>query len=177
MIKINMIMRSIAFCFLSTLLLLAFTRCSEDEKIPVNIGDVTGTWYEEDSLIEYNRISRLEYTFKADSSLEILRIELDLHTGQVLGYRYRTVGDYMLVGDKLSFINQVSYGNDDLKGSYSDINNLQLVVNENGISYTIAIRFEDNGKKLVFIYPPCGELANCIGSKTLLKGDKILENN
>ena len=143
----------------------------------MNVGDVTGTWYEQDTLVEYNEISRLEYTFKADSSLEILRIELDIHTGIVLGYRYRTVGDYMLVGDKLSFINQVSYENDDTKGMFTDINSLQPVPDENGISYTITCKFEDNDTKLVFIYPPCGALANCIGSKTLLKGIKISENN
>jgi hypothetical protein len=170
-------MRPVAFCFLTALLILAFTRCSEDEKIPVSIGDVTGTWYEEDSLVEYNRISRLEYNFKADSSLEIRRIELDINTREVLGYRYRTLGDYMLVGDKLSFLNQVSYCNDDTKGSYTDINNLQSVPDENGISYTITCKFEDNDTKLVFIYPPCGALANCIGSKTLLKGNKISESN
>jgi len=162
-------MRTIAFCFLSALLVFALTRCSKDEKIPVNIGDVTGIWYEEDSLVDYNRISRLEYNFKADSSLEIQRIELDINTREVLGYRYRTIGDYMLVGDKLSFLNQVSYGNDDTKGPYTEIENLKLIPDENGISYTITCRFGDNGNKLVFIYPPCGELANCIGSKTLTK--------
>jgi hypothetical protein len=164
-------MRPVAFCFLTALFILAFTRCSEDEKIPVTIGDVTGTWYEEASLVEYNRISRLEYNFKADSSLEIRRIELDINNREVLGYRYRALGDYMLVGDKLSILNQVSYGNDDTKAPYTQIGNLQLIPDENGISYTISCKFGDNGKKLVFIYPPCGELANCIGSKTLLKGN------
>jgi hypothetical protein len=162
-------MKLIAYCFHTFFLIMAFISCSKEDKITLNNENLKGVWFEENYLEEYNRISRLEYIFKKDNSLEILRKEIDKNSREILGYRYRTLGNYRLDGDQLSFNNLVSYSNDDTQGPYTEIENLQLVEESEGSSYTITCKFEESGKKLIFIYPPCGELANCIGSETLIK--------
>ncbi len=151
------------FCFI-----IICISCSKEETL-LNRENLVGVWYEEDYPEEVSRISRLEYHFKEDHTIEILRIEIEQDSGEILGYRYRSYGNYKLENDQLSFYNLVSYCNDDTKGSYTEIENLKLVNENEGDSFTVTCKLEKNGQSLIFIYPPCGELANCIGSKTLIK--------
>jgi hypothetical protein len=162
-------MKPIAFCYLNCFLLLAILSCSKKDKINLNNDKIIGVWYEEQIQEEDNRISRLEYHFKEDGVLEVLRIEIEKNSRIVLGYRYRRIGNYKLESDQLTFYNLLSYSNDDTKGPYTEIEKLEILTESEGISYTITYKFEENDKKLIFIYPPCDPAANCIGSTTLIK--------
>lgn len=163
------IMKRTVFPFCAFILISVFLSCSKEHVITLNEENIKGVWFEEVTLEENNRISRVEYTFKDDNILEVLRIEIGKDSRDVLGYRYRTSGNYKLEGNQLSFYNLVDYCNDDTQGSYTEIENLRLVREGEGDSYTVTCKFEDNGKKLTFIYSPCGELANCIDHLTLTK--------
>lgn len=165
----KLIMKLTAFLFYAFILIFVFSSCSKEHVITLNEENIKGVWFEEVTLEENNRISRLEYTFKDDNILEVLRIEIGKDSRDVLGYRYRTSGNYKLEGNQLSFYNLVNYCNDDTQVSFTEIENLRLVREGEGDSYTVTCKFEDNGKKLTFIYSPCGELANCIDHLTLTK--------
>jgi hypothetical protein len=160
-------MRSILL--LSSFLLLIAISCSKDDRADLDVNDILGIWYQEDFLQEYGRISRLEYNFKDDLSLEVLRIELNPDTRDVLGYRFRTLGNYALLNSQISFFNLTSYTNNDTQGSYTELENLDLINDSVNSQYTVTCKIEDGGNKIVFIYPPCGPAANCIGSTTLIK--------
>jgi len=162
-------MKLTIFRIYAFILIFVFLSCSKENVITLNEENIKGVWFEEVYLEENNRISRLEYIFKEDNILEVLRIESEKDSRDVLGYRYRTLGNYKLESDQLSFYNLVNYSNDDTQGSYTEIENLQLVEESERDSYTITCKFEDNGKKITFIYPPCGELANCIDYLILTK--------
>jgi hypothetical protein len=160
-------MRSIFF--LTSFILLIVLSCSKDDRDDLNVNDILGIWYQEDFLQEYGRISRLEYNFKDDHTLEVLRIELNSDSRDLLGYRYRTLGNYALINNQISFFNLSSYSNNDSQGSYTELENLDLVDGSVDDQYTVTCKLEDGGKKIVFIYPPCGPAENCIGSTTLIK--------
>jgi hypothetical protein len=143
--------------------------CSKDDRDNINYDDILGIWYQEEYLEEYDRISRLEYNFREDQTLEVLRIEIKSDSRNVLGYRFRTLGNYELFNNQISFFNLICYGNNDTKEAYTELENLELVDNSVNDHYTVTCKIEDSGKKIIFIYPPCGPTQNCIGSKTLLR--------
>jgi hypothetical protein len=159
-------MRYLAHCF-SILVLFGLIACSDDghsiEK------DIKGVWAQETYMEDVNHISRGEYHFKDDGQLEVLRIELDIDSREVLGYRSRILGNYGINGNKLSFYNLVMYSNDDTTGPFTELENLTKVAE--GGAYDVTCQIEERGKKLTFIYPPCGPLENCIGTITLMKAD------
>ncbi len=78
-----MLMKPIASCFCTYLLIMALINCSKEDKITLNEENLKGFWSEEDYLEEYNRISRLEFNFKEDYSLKIQRKEFDIQSGEV----------------------------------------------------------------------------------------------
>lgn len=127
-----------------------------------------GMWFNEVELPDFNRISKLQYSFKADNTIEVVRIELDSQSKKVLGYRYKSTGNFRIVGDQLFFSNWVSYVNDDTRGSYSALDDLQYV-KEIPPNSTLTHRFEKQGQQLTFINPPCQDTFNCIGSQTFFK--------
>lgn len=152
------------------LLCVLLTNCSKDELIKINEETLMGVWYEEFSIEEENQISRLEYFFNDANKYEVLRKRIDITTGVVLGYRHRQLGDYKIENDQLTFYNLETYSNDDIQGSYADINSLKLI-SQSENSYSVTIEFRDSEKTLIFIYPPCPPNANCIGQKTLKRGE------
>jgi hypothetical protein len=139
--------------------------CKDD-----NLSEATikGVWTEEEILEDYNRISKVEYNFKTDNTVEILRIELNVDSRAVLGYRHRTIGNYVVSGNKLSFSNLVSYNNDDTIAPYSPLED--LVKTSEGDAYEVTFAISDSNK-LTLTYPPCGPLENCIETKTLIMQD------
>ena len=137
--------------------------CKDENLSEANI---KGVWAEEEILEDYDRISRLEYNFKTDDTVEILRIELEMHSRSVLGYGYRTIGNYAVSADKLSLSNLVSYNNDDTIAEYSPLED--LVKESEGEAYELTFTIQDNNK-LTLTYSPCGPLANCIDTKTLIR--------
>ena len=162
-------MKSITFCFFACFFIFDFIGCSKEDSIIQNEKHLTGIWHEEEYLSEYNRISKLQYNFRENDSLEVLRMEIEIDSRKILGYRYRTLGKYKITDDHITFYNLVSYSNDDTQGSYTEIENLQLVNGSDGDSYIVTYKIEEYGNKLFLIYPPCGPAENCIGTKILIK--------
>ncbi|QMU29772.1 hypothetical protein [Adhaeribacter radiodurans] len=149
-------------------LLLTFFSCSKEDAVSPSGKQILGIWFQEDSLPEDNRISKLQYHFKEDNTLEILRIELDANSRQVLGYRYRSTARFSLVKDQLSFSDFTNYIHNDSLGSYSSLQDLKAATPQlNG--YIVTCKLEDKGRKLTFIYPPCKDTFNCIGAQTFSK--------
>jgi hypothetical protein len=135
------------------LILVVFVGCSK--KIRDNSYDkiIIGVWINDYTDDEYSRISRIQYSFKEDNTLEILRIEMDVNTRKILGYRYKSNRNYWLDGNQLSFSNIVNYTNDGTQGVYSAIEDLKLV-SENSPYSAVTCKFEDNNSKLTFINKP-----------------------
>ena len=152
-------------CFL---LLLTFFSCSKEDAVSPSGKQILGIWFQEDSLPEDNRISKLQYHFKEDNTLEILRLELDASSKQVLGYRYKSTARYSLHKDKLSFSDFTNYTHNDTLVSYSSLQDLKAVTSQQS-GYTVTCKLEDKGQKLTFIYPPCKDTFSCIGSQTFTK--------
>src|SRR5688500_16879711 len=114
-------MKLSAVC-LFTCFFFAFTGCDSDSAL--NTTNVEGVWREEIYVEEFDRISRLEYTFNEAGVLEILRIEIDKDSGEILGYRHKATGNYKQSGNKLSVYNMTRYSNDDSKTTYSQLEDL-----------------------------------------------------
>jgi len=110
----------------------------------------------------------VQYDFRADSSFEIVRVEKNVNTGEVLGYRYRRIGKYGVADDKLTFSQFATYDNVDSIAPYSSIEDLRLVEGDS-IEYHVTCTFEEQDNKLIFTYPPCGPFTMCITSDTLTR--------
>jgi len=142
-----------------------FIGCNSDSAI--NTITIKGVWFEDVYVEDFNRISRLEYNFKEKGIVEILRIEMDKDSVEILGYRYRTTGNYKQAEEKLFFYNLVSYSNDDSKGDYSKLHDLMKASAENSYAYSYEI--SSDGRELTFFYPPCSPSANCVTEQTFTK--------
>ena len=156
----NFALRPLRYYILSLTLILV--GCQDKE-----IKTLVGIWVHEANYIDDQRISRLQYNFKLDNTLEILRIELNDASREVLGYRSRTYGDYNFYGNRLLLFNLTSYSNDDTKNEYSPLDQL-LLTNEN-YSYEVIVKFDENERQLTLVYPPCGPNSNCLQEKSLLR--------
>jgi hypothetical protein len=148
------------------LLFLGITGCADHD---FTENGVKGVWTEETVFESDNRISKLEYHFKGDGSIEILRIEIDMDSHDVLGYRYRMEGNYQTIGDKISFYNLIIHSNDDTRADYSSIDDLVKV--SEGTTFEHTFKITGKGKVLTFIFPPCGPFENCILTKTLKRAN------
>jgi hypothetical protein len=161
-------MKTISLFFCACMLSTVFTGCAEEKNFLYEEDDLQGIWYEEQYYEDEHRISRLQYHFMENNVLEVLRIEIDANLHSILGYRFRTTGNYKLEGDQLTFYNLSSYMNNDTETDYAALENLQPV-DENETSYTVTIELSEIIRRLILIYPPCGPAENCIGSTTLKK--------
>ena len=159
-------MKYLASC-ISVISCLVMTSCSEDDHLTGY--EIKGVWAMETHLDADNRISRLVYDFKDDGLLEVLRIEVDNDSREVLGYRSRTIGNYATDENKLSFYNLTMYSTDDTKEPFTDLEN--LIKESEGGAYDVTYRIEEKGKTLIFTYPPCGPFAICIPTTTLVKAE------
>src|SRR3989337_1723173 len=107
--------------YVHIIILALIAGCKDDN---LSEADIKGVWVDEEFLEDYNRISKLEYNFKTDNTVEILRTELNMDSRAVLGYRHRAIGNYIVSGNKLSFSNLVTYNNDDTIAQYSPLEDL-----------------------------------------------------
>ena len=148
--------------YVHIIILALIAGCKDDN---LSEADIKGVWVDEEFLEDYNRISKLEYNFKTDNTVEILRTELNMDSRAVLGYRHRAIGNYIVSGNKLSFSNLVTYNNDDTIAQYSPLEDLLKESEDNAYEVTFTI----GSNKLTLTYPPCGPLANCIGTMTLVR--------
>lgn len=137
--------------------------CSTDDIGQINDEKLFGIWHEDFLIEDNNQISRLEYSFKNDNSYEILRKRIDNTNGEILGYRYRELGNFSLRDNTLSFTSIKRYYSDDTgQEEFSEIENLQLVSPDFFDAISEKIEFRDNENILAFIPPPCPDNAACI---------------
>ena len=137
----------------------------------MEVEDLRGVWVIETPLPEHGWTGRQEYRFSEGDILEVLTITLDIDTRDVLGYRYRSLRRYHLEGDQLTLRTLSTFINDDTQRDYTDLESLELWKEDEGAESTVTCRVEDDGRKLVFVYPPCGPLGNCIGSRSFTRED------
>ena len=147
--------------YLYFVILALFAGCNDDE---ISERDIAGVWSKEDVFEDKNRVSKLEYHFKAGNTIELLRTELTLDTREVLGYRHRAVGNYSVSGNKIFLSNLTAYHNDDAVVEYSAIEDLVRTPETPDIEFTFALR---GNRELTLTYPPCGPFENCISTIVL----------
>jgi hypothetical protein len=164
-LKYNKI-KYLASC-ISVISCLVMTSCSEDDDLTGY--EIKGVWAMETHLEADSRISRLIYDFKDDGQVEVLTIEIDHSSGDILGYRSRTIGNYATHDNKLSFYNLTVYTNNDTDAPFSDLEN--LIKQSDGGAYDVTYSIEERGKKLIFTHPPCGPFDNCIPTTTLVRAE------
>jgi len=153
--------------FLSSSFLIS---CSTEDLGPINDEKLFGVWHEDFLIEENNQISRLEYSFNNDNSYEILRTRIDNTNSEILGYRYRELGNFSLRGKILSFTNIQRYNIDETgQEEFSEIENLQLFSPDFFDAVSKKIEFRDNEKILAFIPPPCPDNAACLKPPLLKK--------
>jgi len=134
-----------------------------------NNNPIEGSWFEEspvnsafeDSL---NLKQRLELTFFSDYSFESARIVIDGSTEAILGYRFASGGRYSLLHDRLVMQTAESFYSDDLE-LYVPREELKPVTNVE----RLVIKFKVEGDRMTWIYPPCPENANCLGTQEFLR--------
>lgn len=137
--------------------------CTTEDLGPINDEKLLGIWHEDFLIEDNNQISRLEYSFNTDNSYEVQRKRIDNNSGEILGYRYRELGNFSLRANTLSFTSIKRFNSDNTgQDEFSDIENLQLVSPDFYNTVSEKIEFRDNEKILAFIPPPCPDNAACI---------------
>ncbi len=144
--------------------------CSSDDLDQINDEKLYGVWIEDFTIENINQLSRLEYRFNTDNTYEVLRIRIDNNTSEILGYRYRELGNFSLKGNSLFFTDIKRYTSDNNgQEEFSDIENLQLVNLDFDVSISEKIEFRNNERILAFIPPPCPPNASCVKPPVLEK--------
>ena len=153
--------KSILLLFLGIVTLLG---SSCEDEVSVNRENLEGIWFHDTDSDSDNSVSRLEYHFSRDSTLEIFHREISEDAQEILGYYFQALGKYELDGDQLLIITSERYvSNDTEPPYYVEVRDLQPLPGQDTLTATIS--FEDKGRKLVVAYPPCGPLENCVASQ------------
>ena len=144
---------------------LALSACDDDSESGTK--SIEGVWREEAYVEDYDWISRLEYNFREDGTVQILRIEVNKDSGEILGYRHKSTGNYVVSGNKLSFYNLTVYSNDDAKTTYSELED--LIQYGQDVSYDVTFEIGKGSKEVTFFFPPCDDSGICAYSQIVMK--------
>ena len=147
--------------------LLISISCTKEVDTNPQTHKIIGIWSNMSSMDDPNLNTSLRYVFNLDNTIEVTRIVSKKSTSEVLGFRYRAIGTYEINKDILSMHFSEIYTHDDSSGDYSNINDLEL--SHSSETRVVTVSFSKFGKVMTFIYPPCPENANCIGSQTFEK--------
>ncbi len=158
------------YFFISAITILLLSSCNKESKIIIDKkSEIEGIWYTEGYLEEFNEISRLEYNFKKQGGLDILRVELDFNSREILGYRYRTLGKYRLEENHLILYSLRSFGNDDTIAHYTNLHNLQFVPNSDMHTYNYRYEIIDGENKLIIYFTSGRTSKSSLGKIILTK--------
>ncbi len=157
-------MKTLYRTILATSFLFLFLACEEEGDISSHL---LGVWIKDFPIENTNQVSRLEYQFKSDNTVEIANKVIDASSHQLLGYRYISEGSYTVVEEQLTLLNLQQYNNDDTKGYYDDADALiPANIEEESV---VNISFNRKKDKLTFEYTSCPPNAICLGSQTFYR--------
>ena len=155
----------------SCLIILALVvGCSDDY---FSETDVHGIWANENVVAaagipsDEDRIFRLQYNFKTDNTLEILKMVLDIESRAVVGYIDRVIANYAVSENKILSSNVEYFSmRADTGLAYTQLSDLVKVQGSGDVAREFTIQ---DGSILTIIAPPCPPNASCIGDIVLIK--------
>lgn len=138
--------------------------CSKDATVSREQEDfsteIIGAWSYEDQMGDFPMYrTELIYTFLSDNTFIAERRILDSSTNQLVGFRYRSLGEYSLTNDELT-LNSLQIFLNDNSALFSDLDD--LVQTNNTSEEILNISFHNLNEELHFHYEPCGPMGNCI---------------
>ncbi|WP_339863781.1 hypothetical protein [uncultured Algoriphagus sp.] len=142
------------------------TSCQEDEKPIDNSDQIVGYWEKSINSGE-NMILTQYFTFFDNGTYNSSSVYFNAETDEPLGYAGRSSGEFTLLDDQLSIMHNLIYGvPQDSDEIYVPNNQLVLTNNEFTEEMKLQeVKVEFSEDKMIWIYPPCGPLENCIGSQ------------
>ncbi len=156
-------MKKIAFIIIT---LFSIASCSNDGEDVLLTKYLIGDWAKIQELASNEGLSEsLMYSFKSDGTFTIIRTIMDDDTEKVLGYKYNAIGLYSLLSNKLILNNTEVYINNDSKGLYTTLDNLEL--SNTTFSQEQSIFFSAQKNVLTLDYGPCDDAANCVNNLVL----------
>lgn len=141
------------------LFVIGFSGCSEKNNFKYGDKDMfAGIWVSVDTVEEINRIVRSEYSFMEDDTFEFLQTEINLNSGEILGYSLRWAGKYNIGVEKVIFYDFNVYWDED---PVIEIDSMDLRL-ENFTDNNINYIFEEDGEKLTLYYICDCTACNCV---------------
>lgn len=116
--------------------------------------------------VDENMLVVYYFTFLENGKFNSAIAFLDADNNEVLGYSGRSTGDYSLLDDVLATQTTLVY-NVPESADARYVTNAELVQTTENFSSDKKVEFV--GDKMTWIYPPCGPLENCIGSREFEK--------
>ncbi len=110
-------------------------------------------------------ITRETYQFNTDSTVLFTRVAVDVTTGSVLGYYYRSTGKFSFDGTTLKMYQLSNYSYYPPGGTglyYTAQQNLSPITGFTEIDHPL--NFNGDHTVFNFVYPPCPINASCIGT-------------
>lgn len=147
--------------------LLLFISCSNND-LNIEKEDLIGTWVLSSSDVDPEFRKILTYEFLENDSLEVINKVEDVMQNQIIGYRYRGIGNYSVSGNTLTMnMNTVYLNDDDNVDSSPNLESLELTTNSWTVSVEISLSVF--GNSLTFDYGPCNDTTSCVGNQTFFR--------
>ena len=146
--------------FIFSALLLIFNSCTNnsDEDFAVLLN---GVWANNLPIENSNLSQSFQYDFDPDNTFIVSTI-VQNEAGDLLGYRYRALGNYEVNGDMLTLNLLEIFIHNDSNNLFSSLNDLEL----QSESQQRILTFSINRNTLIFISPPCGPNELCVVSQS-----------
>jgi hypothetical protein len=142
------------FSLLTILMVLTFSTCKKDNSN--GSGTITGKWMHN---FIGNRDVIQQYEFKTNDSVVFYTYKIDTLTNVVLGYSYRSMGNYKIERSTLTIYNLVNFS--DPAGNYVPLNQLVQGGGSTNETYTFALNAQKNQLSFYF---SCPADASCLPS-------------
>ncbi len=158
-------------CLIIGLILFLFSACKQDGASPTTEkanSEILGKWVREESFYK-DKTLQVEYSFRNDSTFEILQKVVDPPSGTVVGFRQRAVGTYQVVYNQLTLSYEQFYNaslDNDLFGSAS-LEDLAPAATD--FYEKVTLSFDNAKSVLILQYPPCAPNEYCKGFITLYR--------
>ena len=134
--------------------------CQEQEKPIDNSTQLIGHWQDRNDRENMQIIHR--YTFLETGKFNGSIALVDANSNELLGYSRRSTGTYTLLNDQLSIQTTMAYAVPESSDSYYVPKEGLVQLSDN---FSMEVKVEFSEEKMTWIYSPCGELIQCIGSQ------------
>lgn len=158
-------MRNFKYLLLITFSLLLLGSCQEDEKPIDNSSKIIGHWKFDINYGDTIQVTNY-YSFLENGLYNSSTAYTNSDSGEILGFTRRSSGTYSLLDNELSAQSTIVFAKPESSESIY-LPNEELVQVDNTFTISCKVDFSGDKRKMTWIYPPCGELQDCIGSQEL----------